>query len=175
MVAMVRKLALALLALLVSVAPASGSQLFPVNGGAVLNALPGEVNRVQFKRSGGTGIFTDRRNPLATDEPCESVTSQRARCPLDGRGAVGVSLGDRNDRFRVVRGSRLPRGSIVEGGRGDDRLRGGPGREKISGGRGDDVIFAGKGKDTIDCGRGRDRVVAERQDALAHCEIVRRP
>jgi Ca2+-binding RTX toxin-like protein len=171
----VPRLALPLLGLVLLAPAAYAGQLFPSDGGAVFNALPGEVNRVGFKSSSGRGTFSDRGNPLATDAPCESLGSNRVRCPLGGPNAVGISLGDRSDVFRVARGSRLPRGSIIEGGRGDDRLRGGPTRERISGGRGNDVIVAGRGRDTVNCGRGRDRVVAEAHDALRGCERVERP
>jgi Ca2+-binding RTX toxin-like protein len=171
----VARLALSLVGLALLAPGASAGELFPTDGGAVFNALPGEVNRVAFTASSGRGIFADGRNPVATDEPCQSLSPNRASCPLGGPNAVGISLGDKDDRFRVARGSRLPRGSIVEGGKGDDRLRGGPGRERISGGRGNDVIFAGRGRDRVDCGPGRDRVIAERQDALSRCERVARP
>jgi hypothetical protein len=171
----VRKSVLALTALAIAATPASAGELFATDGGAVFNAVPGEVNRVKFTKAGRAGTFVDSRNLIATDEPCVSLATNRARCPLDGPNAVGVSLGDGSDRFRVAPGSRLPRGSIIEGGRGNDRLRGGPGRERISGGRGNDVIFAGKGKDVVACGSGRDRVVAEWQDTVTRCEKVTRP
>ena len=164
-----------IVALALAAAPASASDLYPVDGGAVFNALPGEVNQVRFTSSGGSGTFVDRRNPIATDEPCRSLASNRARCRLDGPNAVGVSLGDGGDNFRVVRGSRLPPGSIIEGGRGADALRAGLGPEKISGGPGADLIIGGRGRDRIDCGRGRDRVVAEPKDTIRRCEIVSRP
>lgn len=170
-----RKLVLALIALAIPAAPASAGELFPTDGGAVYNAFPGEANRVELRRAGRAGVFVDRRNVIAANEPCEILATNRARCPLGGPNAVRVSMGDGNDRFRVVPGSRLPRGSIVEGERGNDRLRGGPGRELISGGRGNDVIVAGRGKDVVTCGRGHDRAVAEWRDRVTGCEILRRP
>jgi len=89
------------------------------------------------------------------------------------RGGLGrdrLAGGSGRDRLRGG-----PASDIVGGGSGADRLSGGAARDLIIGGSGNDRINAIDGRrDRIRCGRGRDRVLADRADAVAGCERVRR-
>ena len=76
-----------------------------------------------------------------------------------GSGLSGMQLegGAGND---FLRGGRAP--DRLDGGSGDDRLRGAGGRDYLlSGGRGDDHIDGGSGRDTLHGNGGRDRLLAK--------------
>ena len=98
---------------------------------------------------------------------------------LEGGGGDDVLVGGR-------------RGDLVYGGGGHDRLLSDGGDDEIRAGPGRDLIISGPGRDRIssrdidydgeertqrdwvDCGTNRDRVVADRQDRLGGCEVIRR-
>ncbi|HEX6390502.1 MAG TPA: hypothetical protein VFZ89_13660, partial [Solirubrobacteraceae bacterium] len=62
----------------------------------------------------------------------------------------------------------------LDGGAGNDVLKGDQGEDKLAGGAGDDVIKARQGgKDEITCGDGNDKVLADKGDTVAaDCETV---
>jgi hypothetical protein len=62
--------------------------------------------------------------------------------------------GDGNDRITVD--PTIANGLRLEGGDGDDRIRGGAGSDQIYGGAGRDYLEGGMGNDTMDAGRGND-------------------
>ena len=71
--------------------------------------------------------------------------------------AISVSLGSGQDMFTVDsqgQFSNIP--LTVDGGRGDDFIRGSDGNDVIFGGRGDDDVDGGRGTDTEILGRGAD-------------------
>lgn len=81
---------------------------------------------------------------------------------LNGRGG--------NDRLFGLAGNDRLFGHV-----GADALDGGTGRDVLDGGAGADTIHARDGvADTVRCGTGRDRVVADRLDRIAGCEVVSR-
>jgi Ca2+-binding RTX toxin-like protein len=75
---------------------------------------------------------------------------------------------------------KVPFLGVLEGGEGDDSIRGGPGSDALSGGfgsdqvdagAGPDFVFAFGGSDVIDCGPGRDTVlVIGKRHRLHDCE-----
>jgi hypothetical protein len=95
--------------------------------------------------------------------------------------AANVNGGAGND---ILRGT--PAADRINGKAGNDRLfglagndtlTGGPGADYVNGGPGDDRLFLRDGaRDRAICGAGRDRVVADLRDRVAaDCEIVLRP
>ena len=83
---------------------------------------------------------------------------------LDGRnlGAFGpisglnIDAGGGNDVVRLAPGITVP--ATIDGGGGNDRLRGGKGQDQLIGGDGNDTLVASGGRDSYDVGSGRDRV-----------------
>jgi Ca2+-binding RTX toxin-like protein len=66
---------------------------------------------------------------------------------------------------------------LMRGGPGDDEITGGFGVDRLEGGPGDDLIIArGGGGDGIDCGPGHDTVIRDSGDRLVRgtCGVVRR-
>ncbi|MEA2478311.1 MAG: hypothetical protein QOJ07_233, partial [Thermoleophilaceae bacterium] len=74
-----------------------------------------------------------------------------------------------------------PSATAIDGGDGDDDLRGGPGNDTISAATIPDTGLASgflfeNGKDKVSCGDGNDQVFADRHDTVASdCEVVGRP
>lgn len=113
---------------------------------------------------------------------------------INGSGACGhnpgqqwanleIELGNRDDSARLD--ARMPRvgtmdplpnfvNVVIDGGKGDDTLRGHEGYDEMRGGRDDDVIrIAGGGDDFADCGPGHDKVIRDANDGVAsNCEDV---
>jgi Ca2+-binding RTX toxin-like protein len=67
-----------------------------------------------------------------------------------------IRAGDGNDRITVA--SDVTVRLTLEGGRGNDRIRGGGGNDTIRGGSGNDRIEGGAGDDTVSGGAGRDYI-----------------
>jgi Ca2+-binding RTX toxin-like protein len=123
---------------------------------------------------------------------------------VDGRTAVNLNADEAVDDVDLLVGARdaffvqgagsgdelyveqtPPLGKVellqgIDGGEGEDLVRGGPGSNVLSGGLGDDVVDAGAGRDfvyayggsdQIDCGPGRDIVlVIGKRHRLRNCE-----
>jgi Ca2+-binding RTX toxin-like protein len=87
-----------------------------------------------------------------------------------GSGNDVLSGSSGNDRINGDAGA-----DRLNGGNGNDTITPGAGKDKVAANGGDDTISARDGtKDTIDCGAGHDKVTADRNDALTHCEFVKR-
>jgi Ca2+-binding RTX toxin-like protein len=94
----------------------------------------------------------------------DRLVGTRGRDVLYGLGGADTILG-------------LAGNDLLDGGAGNDTLVGGPGRDTLFGRSGNDVMSVRDGqRDRVSCGPGRDRVIADRNDVVAHdCEhVVRR-
>ena len=100
--------------------------------------------------------------------------------PVGSRTAILVTGGKGRDD--LIAGGP----SLLDGGRGNDRLLGSRfadeligagGRDLIKSGRGNDRVFAAlEGRDRVNCGAGRkDRVSRDSKDRVGGCELVRKP
>jgi len=151
----------------------------------VLDAAPGEVNRVTVGEAGdGAFAVRDDGAPLVAGAGCSAGTDG-VLCAVEtgASRAMRVALGDGDDQLDVtLTGPNLSasstidgaagddrltaRSGIVEGGEGDDvlaatlgaSLRGGLGTDRLSGGPSNDVLDGGRGTDVLDGGGGADRL-----------------
>jgi Ca2+-binding RTX toxin-like protein len=106
-----------------------------------------------------------------------------AACAQTKRGGPGPNRlrgTARGDRLFGLGGSDVLLGfggrDCLFGGRGRDTLNGGGGADLLEGGAGADRLFARDGRrDRVRCGPGRDLAVVDIEDAVAGCEVVRRP
>ncbi|MDD9856027.1 MAG: calcium-binding protein, partial [Gammaproteobacteria bacterium] len=83
-------------------------------------------------------------------------------------GRMGLEMlhsGDGNDRLS---GFDSAQGVIIDGGGGDDTMRGSHQRDVLSGGAGDDYIKGHKGEDVVLGGAGDDRLEGNRGDDLVY-------
>src|SRR5215471_16385021 len=69
-----------------------------------------------------------------------------------------------NDRLEVQESIRI--GAVLNGGSGDDELRGGGGADILLGGAGDDALFAGRGRDILIGGAGKDELHGQSGDDI---------
>ena len=180
----------------------AGSGTFSVSGHGGNDTLRTLSPRINYL-GGGDGsdrlIGGPGRDYLQGDKP-ESIGANTVGFFSDVlQGGPGADLADYSDHLRgVVVDLRrpTPQGatgerdvfSSIESVRGSgfvDVLTGtnGPNRIIDIGGNGDRISALGgndliqavdDGRDTINCGLGRDRVVANRDDLLVGCEVVRR-
>ncbi len=112
----------------------------------VLQAAPGERNKVIVSTDGVNVAVRDRGADLGVGAGCVSVNDHRANCALPGFGRVEARLGNRKDSVRV-KGQMLNLSAL--GGAGADRLIGGPGPDFFDGGAGADVIRGRASVDTV--------------------------
>ncbi len=156
-------------------ATAQASTLTYEGGTLVLRASPGEANFV------GIGAHADQPGMLAVSDTDKPVTSECtfdsefhrwATCPIPTNG-IYIETGDGKDIVNV--GDDLPATIpvTIDGGAGDDTLRGapfgeiretilgGPGNDKITGGAGDDVIRGGDGDDELEGQAGNDQLYGD--------------
>ena len=103
------------------------------------------ANVIRVRRSGRSYLFTDSE-PITAASPC-SVTGSTARCGVPGVShLVRISSGERSDRVSVV-------GSVpaeVDGGTGNDAVRGGTAGDVAFGGDGNDVLRGSAGGDSLE-------------------------
>ena len=152
-----------------------------------LEAGAGEQNVVTVGRADGAVTLSDAVGVTGSGD-CDQVSATEVRCAVDEAARVALVLGDENDDVRVTG----PVAVTVEGGAGNDKLRGGDAVDRMSGGAGSDVLAGGAGVDTVsgdegsdavdardggrdevDCGAEEDRVEADTEDAVADdCEHV---
>jgi Ca2+-binding RTX toxin-like protein len=182
-------LALAVALLLPSAARAVPPAVVSFGGGVGnVNAVTNSEDEVVVNLVGNSfQVSAPTTKVISGGPPCVGVGSQTiVFCPV-GAGILRVvaNLGNRDDTVTL---SSLPATveSILNGGRGDDRITGGPGADAINAGRGQDVARGGSGNDTlnmrdgsrdvrIDCGDGDDRATLDRRDPRArNCERVSR-
>jgi Ca2+-binding RTX toxin-like protein len=121
-------------------------------------AAAGEANDgVIVDHEDGGFEITDGGATIAVGSGCTSLAPHRVRCNLDDDDTIDVMLGDGNDLVSVDVFSVGVR--RVQGGRGDDRIRGSRtefGLDRLWGGRGDDSLFGREGTDVLDGGPGAD-------------------
>lgn len=107
---------------------------------------------------------TDNEALSGPADRCEQLGDRLLRCAVPS--AVRVALGDGKDFWSPERG--LPFGAQVDGGTGDDELKGtdrgdvltgGAGTDKLEAYGGEDRIDGGDGDDTVNGGTGRDNVL----------------
>jgi hypothetical protein len=139
---------IAVAAMAVAAAPSSAAtgaqfdgdtlQIFGDNGEQTLAIVNQQSTYVLDIGNNGTADFTFDRSTFSKIE-------------VDAKGG--------NDRIDLVNGGgALDKPITVDGGAGNDTLRGAAGAEKLLGGSGDDDIDGNLGADTIDGGSGNDRI-----------------
>lgn len=155
-------------------ATAQAGTLSSEGGALVFRAAPGERNFISVSPSSmtpGTIRFDDSTSPgsggLCTSE---SEFTTAVTCPM--HGAIRIETGDNNDVVNLP-DELASVAFTVDGGAGDDTLRGGafaeraetliggPGNDKISGGPGDDVLRGGDGDDELEGQAGNDQLFGE--------------
>jgi hypothetical protein len=154
--ALVAGAALALLAL--APASADAAQVTLSGGTLTYQAAPGETNAPSL------GSVLSRfyvKDPSATlslaGTGCSETDAQTVSCPDAGVTRLVVDTGDGNDTIDLsLNWSTLP--AELNGGAGNDTIKGGPGTDVISGGSGDDTLRGNGGADAIGGGDGTDTV-----------------
>ena len=150
--------ALALLLIAAAPAPASTVRLDPGGGDessrVTYTAAPGEQNKVSVTVEGARATIDDPgADSIATQQGCTQVTPKRARCDLqdstDGIRYVRAELGDGNDTFAFTAADTQFAGAQVNGGAGDDDLRGAQFADSLNGGVGIDQLRGGAGDDFL--------------------------
>jgi Ca2+-binding RTX toxin-like protein len=176
-----------------------------VEGTAVVfKAGNNEVNTVVVNPRGSgfdqsTGQFvngfsvSDSTASLFAGPGCRILTGT-AVCDILTASFVSLDLGDKNDQVSqapegepgdavamrvngglgndVLKGG--PRADILDGGTGNDTLNGDNGNDTLVGNAGDDTIVGGNGTDTIDAGLGKDNINTQdgQQDSI-NCGLGR--
>lgn len=180
--ALVRRCGIAILAALVYVAsaprsaPASVaridvfSQYGSTSNTIVYDAGPGERNALTVSSGApGSVTFHDAGAAVSAGPGCASIDAQTARCTagaLTELGGPRVSTGDLDHTVTSTIGESGLLGVsailVVEGGDGDDELRGdgtlrgGSGSDALTGGMGADTLAGGAGVDILQAGAGDD-------------------
>jgi hypothetical protein len=141
--------ALALLLLAPAVAHAATVGYDEDGAALVFTAEPGEANDLLMESEGGSLVFRDDA-PLSAGESCESVDAQAVRCDPGVFVEIDVRAGDGDDRVvNRVRGLAPVFHVQIDGGAGDDELRGSRVEEGFDGGPGADYVSGGRGRDTF--------------------------
>ncbi len=160
----------------VGAASAQAGTLSSEGGVLVFRANPGEKNFIAFDVDAtGNLRFDDTYAPesggLCTAE-IEGFTA--VTCPMPA--AIRVETGDGNDIVNAAEKLSASVAITVDGGAGDDTLRGsafgeraetllgGPGNDKMVGGPGDDVLRGGDGNDELEGQAGNDQLFGEGGD-----------
>jgi Ca2+-binding RTX toxin-like protein len=141
---------------------AAGPTTVTVTGGVTLGAAAsvGEKNSITVGNAGpsGAGISIKDTGPAgngttlgagAAAAGCVQATADEVRCPLGTLTAATVNADDLNDVIFVLNDDVVV---TVNGGAGDDDLRGGPGSDLLNGDADDDTIRGGAGADSINGG-----------------------
>jgi hypothetical protein len=137
---------------------------------------------VHFAKRGRVTLVD--RGGVRAGKGCRQVGPERARCRVrrgnaDTIQAPDFFLGRGDDALRLRGGAR---GGMVtvDGGAGDDRVRGSAGRDGLFPGAGDDRVNGGPGADLLDAdggaddlagGGGFDRLGYERRTAGVHVDL----
>ena len=144
---------------------------------ARFDAAPGEANDLRVQVDAEATLFSDAAASVVAGQGCTQVDDHTARCAartsptvdtgdgddrvagtLPGTNYVRTQLGPGDDRASGVAAHGdegndvLLDGSALEGGPGDDELRGNAGENTLIGGPGSDVMDAGAGDDTVYAG-----------------------
>ena len=135
----------------------------------VLTAAAGESNHVMIYPAGDGSAkvdVSDYQPITAPADKCEALAPDLMRCAIPT--TVRVSLGDGKDSWSPDRSLAFAQPAQIDGGEGDDELRGtdgsdaligGPGNDKLSGYDGDDRLDGGDGDDTVVGGIDKDTVL----------------
>jgi Ca2+-binding RTX toxin-like protein len=96
----------------------------------------------------------------------EARRTTRRVAPAAGEAvqSVLVLLGAGNDQLTVAGSIALP--AVIDGGAGNDEIKGGNGNSVLIGGTGDDSLVGGTGRDILIGGLGADRLVANAGDDI---------
>ena len=127
-------------------------------------AAAGQENSITVGNSGGISIGDTRPSgagvTIAAGQlaaGCVSASNgDEARCPLGTLTAAVVNMNDLDDVAFVLNDDVVV---TVNGGAGDDDLRGGPGPDSLHGDAGDDALRGGPAADTLDGGTGTEAEV----------------
>jgi Ca2+-binding RTX toxin-like protein len=157
----------------------AGTVSFAGDGALVVTAAPGETNRlgIQSDPTDATRVRVYEGKPNLTvtaPAPCVALDVDFVSCPMPAAG-VRVDLGDGDDDGYIS--SDLPdvpmaisggagndtlqasldyQPTTLDGGTGDDKLRGGAGTDTLIGGDGNDDLNGWSGSDRLDGGAGDD-------------------
>ena len=166
-----------LVALAVAALPAaaSASTIADEGGTLVMRGAPGETNVFHVapdEDSPGRLLLSDTDQPTSYPPGCTIPYDYFAfvSCPMPA-GGIRVEAGDRDDQLNVDDG--LPDGlaATLDGGAGNDVLRGPAftaNADTLVGGDGNDKITGGIGADTIDGGNGDDELDAQEGPDVIH-------
>jgi hypothetical protein len=180
--------AMALAGLAIAPAPAAASTVALVDRGANQNELGlvfradrGERNRVTITMEEFAVTVSDLAGVRTSDPNCTRSSPITVVCetPIDAvppaLGGADISLGDRNDTLTLrstVPGTCTPHLQpnpvvFVDGGPGNDRIRGSAVSEKLMGGPGNDIISGGPcDADILEGGPGNDKLTGGPNDDI---------
>jgi hypothetical protein len=133
---------------------------YDAGGALVLTAAAGESNHVMIYPAGDGSAkvdVTDYQPLTAPADKCETLGPELMRCAIPT--TVRVSLGDGKDSWSPDRSLAFSPPAQVDGGDGDDDLRGTNGSDALAGGPGNDKLSGYDGDDRLDGGDGDDTVV----------------
>ena len=125
-----------------------------LNTDGQLTIVGSEASDVIYIRSAGSTI----------DVRVRSASSSHKQFAAAAVTSIRVLAGGGNDRVISTGNITVPQ--WIEGGEGDDAIRGGSGDNTILGGPGRDRIYGRSGNDFIDGGAGNDRIYANAGDDL---------
>jgi Ca2+-binding RTX toxin-like protein len=77
---------------------------------------------------------------------------------------IVVLVGDGNDKVTIAGNVRIT--SLIDGGAGNDKLKGGAGADIILGAEGNDMLIGGRGRDILIGGDGCDRIIGNSGDDI---------
>jgi hypothetical protein len=173
-----RALALAAFAVLLVNVPAAGAATASVVGSTLtFVAAPGESNTVGIAYDATLHVYkiTDSTGRVTGGSGCGAV-DQEIDCEDQGIQIIVINLRDGNDKWL---GGDINITPSVDGGEGDDQLgglgflNGGPGNDtlkgldggsSLDGGDGNDLLVGGDGNDIVDGGPGDDLLIGNDGD-----------
>ncbi|MFD0358223.1 hypothetical protein ACFVHW_31495 [Streptomyces sp. NPDC127110] len=153
-------------------------------------ALPATANEVIVDVNSGELSIFDAAG-IVPGFGCHSIASSQVNCgPVGTTSRLRMSAADGNDTVGLGFFVSLPVAAVIDGGTGQDRIRGGSRGDQLSdpdgwpvpqaqntftGGAGNDTVLSrNRGYDRIDCGDGFDTVIADSaaRDVVVNCENV---
>ncbi|GAA3373179.1 hypothetical protein GCM10017750_01460 [Streptomyces racemochromogenes] len=153
-------------------------------------ALPATANEVIVDVNSGEISLFDAAG-VVPGSGCHSIATSQVNCgPVGTTSRLRMAAGDGNDTVGLGFFVPLPVAAVIDGGTGQDRLRGGSRGDQLSdpdgwpvpqaqnsfvgGGGNDTIISRNRGYDRIDCGDGFDTVIADpaARDVVVNCENV---
>src|SRR5690349_20277364 len=126
----------------VAAAPADAATIsYDANGALILTGAPGESNHVMIYPAGDGSAkvdVTDYQPLTAPADKCEPLTPTLMRCAIPT--TVRASLGDGKDSWSPDDSLVFSPPAQIDGGDGDDDLRGTKGSDTLIGGPGNDTV-----------------------------------